>query len=211
MQGVPHPGRLPVPQAPPAGHATATAHLGRQHLPGDAGLEHKDDPGQGGAVGDAWSATLGLGCLSRQQRGDESPQFVADKRLAHGARVPCHDQVLKGALSLRFNPPASADRFEEWGTGSESSRVGILTAGAPTGPIISATGGSNCRSGATTGSPSSGEPASQQKGDHLGTVRRGQQRGAGRQLIRLAGSKLMVEAQHLARVCRRMDDHATGR
>jgi hypothetical protein len=131
MQGVPHPGRLPVPQAPPAGHATATAHLGRQHLPGDAGLEHKDDPGQGGAVGDAWSATLGLGCLSRQQRGDESPQFVADKRLAHGASVPCHDQVLKGALVLQrhFSIESREPAFVVAAPG-----VG-LAASAPAGPM----------------------------------------------------------------------------
>ena len=33
MQAVPHSGPLPVAQAPPAGHARATAHLPRQHLP----------------------------------------------------------------------------------------------------------------------------------------------------------------------------------
>ena len=43
---------LPVAQPPPAGHAAAAAHLAGQVLPGDAGLEHEEDAGQGLAVVD---------------------------------------------------------------------------------------------------------------------------------------------------------------
>ena len=39
-------------------------------------------PVKRGAVRHARSATLGLGWLGRQQRGDEGPQLVADKRFA---------------------------------------------------------------------------------------------------------------------------------
>ena len=41
---------LPVPQPPPAGHARPAPHFPRQHLPENAGLQHKQDAGQGRAV-----------------------------------------------------------------------------------------------------------------------------------------------------------------
>ena len=48
----PHPGCVPVSQSAPAGHARTTIHFLRQHLPGDAALEHEEDAGQDGAVVD---------------------------------------------------------------------------------------------------------------------------------------------------------------
>src|SRR5436190_10048671 len=56
---------LPVAQAPPAGHAAAAAHLRGQHLPGDAALEHEEDPRQSRAVGHAGPAAFRLGRLGR--------------------------------------------------------------------------------------------------------------------------------------------------
>ena len=55
-------------------------------------------PVKHGAVRHAGSTTLGLGRLGRQQRGDEGPQFVADKRFGHAPSLPCHSPVLIGAL-----------------------------------------------------------------------------------------------------------------
>ena len=199
MQGVPHPGRLPVPQAPPAGYATATAHLGRQHLPGDAGLEHKDDPGQGGAVGDAWSATLGLGCLRRQQRGDESPQFVADKRLAHGASVPCHDQVLKGALSAGLRRARLAGAVADPPGVAPIERGGVRRADGPVQSVAPRPRGAD---GAADDAPR-----------HLGPERRGHRRsggGLGAGPARARGRRLMRSPRALVVLARRVGCYPGG-
>ena len=42
----PHPGDLPIAQATPAGHPAPATHLLGEHLPLDAGAEHKQDAGQ---------------------------------------------------------------------------------------------------------------------------------------------------------------------
>jgi hypothetical protein len=73
MEPIPHPGLLPVAESAPARHAGAAAQLRRQQLPGDAGFEDEDDPGQGGAVRNPGATTLGLGRFRWQQRGDEGP------------------------------------------------------------------------------------------------------------------------------------------
>jgi hypothetical protein len=79
MQAPPDACSLPITQAPPACHATATAQHLRQLLPGNATVQDKHDPRQRGAVGDAtWSPTLGLGRFWREKWGDDLPQRVAD-------------------------------------------------------------------------------------------------------------------------------------
>ena len=61
VQGRPHPGLHPLVQAVPQRHAAA-AHLLREVLPRDAGLEHEQDAGQADPVGDARGLPpLGLG------------------------------------------------------------------------------------------------------------------------------------------------------
>lgn len=49
---------LPVPQAPPAGRAPPAAHLHREILPGNAGLEHEADAGQARMIGDTGPSAL---------------------------------------------------------------------------------------------------------------------------------------------------------
>ncbi len=88
MQCLPDAGVLPIAEPTPAGHTRATAHLLWQQLPLDARLEHKDDAGQAGAVRDTGSATLGLGWLRWQQRGDDGPEVVADKEFRHPRSLP---------------------------------------------------------------------------------------------------------------------------
>jgi hypothetical protein len=83
MQAVPDAGRGPVAQPPPAGHPAATAHLLGQVLPGDAGLQHKQDPRQRRPVRHARPASLRFGGLRREQRRDVIPQFIRDKQLRH--------------------------------------------------------------------------------------------------------------------------------
>ena len=42
---LPDPGVVPIAEAPPAGHAGAAAHLLREHLPRNAGLQDKENAG----------------------------------------------------------------------------------------------------------------------------------------------------------------------
>jgi hypothetical protein len=89
MQAPPHARSLPVAQATPAGHATAAAHLLGQHLPGNTTLQDKHNAAKRGPVGNtAWTAASVLGPLGRQQRGDDTPQFIIDQCFAHGINLP---------------------------------------------------------------------------------------------------------------------------
>jgi len=75
---LPDPGGLPVAEPSPAGHAAAAAHLQRQELPRDAGLEDEEDAGQrlaiveGLATRESEPPWLGR----RQQRLDPFPEFI---------------------------------------------------------------------------------------------------------------------------------------
>ncbi len=102
MQAPPHTGGLPVAQPAPAAHPAAAVHLGRQHLPGEARAEHEQDTGQGGAVVQPRTPTLGARRVRRQKRGDRSPEIVGKKRASHTSPTRNrHDRaVLLGALNL---------------------------------------------------------------------------------------------------------------
>ena len=63
LEPLPEARGLPVAQAPPAGHAEATAQLPGQHGPGDARAQHKDDSGQTWTIRHARSAALRLRSL----------------------------------------------------------------------------------------------------------------------------------------------------
>ena len=73
MQALPHPGRLPLAHAAPAGDPAAVAQLGWQALPGEAGLQHKDDPAEGSAVRDPRTTALRLRGSAWQERFDRFP------------------------------------------------------------------------------------------------------------------------------------------
>jgi len=94
---------LPAPQPAPAGHPGAAAHLLRQHLPGDAALQDKDDAGQAGAVVNRRAATFaGPGPVARQERLNDLPKFIGYKRTGHGAPPISNycSLLLYGALFL---------------------------------------------------------------------------------------------------------------
>ena len=84
MEAIPHAGFVPVAEPSPARHA-ADAHLGRDVLPRDAGLEYEDDAGERlaviGRLAPGVSKPPRLG--RRQQRSDNLPELVIHKRLGH--------------------------------------------------------------------------------------------------------------------------------
>src|SRR4051794_25461595 len=79
----PDAGLLPVAQSAPAGHAGAAAHLLREHLPGDAALQHEQDAGQGGAVLDRRPAALRAWRPRREERSEQGPEGVRNQGCCH--------------------------------------------------------------------------------------------------------------------------------
>jgi len=67
------------------GNTAATAHLDGEVLPGDAGLEDKEDAGQRLAVVEGFAAGVMATTTLRgwEQRLDEVPQFIRNKGLRH--------------------------------------------------------------------------------------------------------------------------------
>jgi hypothetical protein len=116
LDPVPDAGRLPVAQAIPTGHAATAAHLLRQVLPGDAGLEDEDDPGEDLAIVEEGAPAFGLGRMRWDEGLDELPEFVREEWLGHdvslssGAnaisnscghrpQIACQPEVVLGALN----------------------------------------------------------------------------------------------------------------
>ncbi len=83
MQSIPDASRLPVAQAPPAGHPTAAAQLLGQQFPGNPAAQHEHDARQCGAITHARAASFGLGRFFRQERGDHRPEIVAYQWCTH--------------------------------------------------------------------------------------------------------------------------------
>src|SRR5215217_2161097 len=79
----PDAGPLPVAQPPPATHPAAAAHLPRQHLPGDAALEHEQDAGQRRAILDRRTAALRARPMGREQGAEEGPERVGNEGCRH--------------------------------------------------------------------------------------------------------------------------------
>ncbi len=98
MKLVPDAGLLPIAETPPAGHATTAAHFLREHLPRDARAQHKDDSRERSPIVHGWTATVGFRLFGRQERLDDRPQRISQKRFSH-ASIVHQFKVLLGALS----------------------------------------------------------------------------------------------------------------
>jgi hypothetical protein len=93
----PHPGYVPLPEAPPASHPRAAAHLLGKHLPRNSCLEHEQDARKSGAIVHPRATTLEFRRLLRQEWFDYGPKFVGYEWVRHGRRILDHG-VLLGAL-----------------------------------------------------------------------------------------------------------------
>jgi hypothetical protein len=107
VQPAPDARLVPVSQPAPARHPAPTPHLGRQVLPGDARLQHEQDPRQRRPVRHPGPSALGLRRLRREQRRDPRPQRIRQQFLRHGtllhgsysASLAAYATVLLGVLS----------------------------------------------------------------------------------------------------------------
>jgi len=110
MQAIPDAFALPLPQAPPASHATAEAKFLGKVFPWDAGEDNEHDAVKGGTVIDAGTAALGRGLASRYQRFEFLPELLADQGSFHACTdisVLSKFPVLLGIMSkTRFKRPA---------------------------------------------------------------------------------------------------------
>src|SRR2546426_72555 len=131
VQPAPDARLVPVSQPAPARHPAPTPHLGRQVLPGDARLQHEQDPRQRRPVRHPGPSALGLRRLRREQRRDPRPERIRQQFLRHGtllhgsysASLAAYATVLLGVLSTSRQPLiALAPRQERRGA-SKSWRV----------------------------------------------------------------------------------------
>jgi hypothetical protein len=108
VQPAPDARLVPVSQPAPARHPAPTPHLGRQVLPGDARLQHEQDPRQRRPVRHPGPSALGLRRLRREQRRDPRPQRIRQQFLRHGtllhgsysASLAAYATVLLGVLNI---------------------------------------------------------------------------------------------------------------
>jgi len=102
MQAIPDAFALPLPQTPPAAHATAKAERLKKVFPWDAGKENEQDAVEGSTVMQPGPPTLGRGLASRHQRLEFLPEFLADQGFFHACTdisVLSKFPVLLAALS----------------------------------------------------------------------------------------------------------------
>lgn len=81
--GAPDASLIPLVQPPSAGHARTAPQLHRQQFPGNAAAQNEQDAGQCGTVIQPWTPTLRIGWFQRDQRLDDRPQGVGNKRGCH--------------------------------------------------------------------------------------------------------------------------------
>ena len=95
---------LPLLESAPAGHSAAAAQLLREHLPGDAALEHKENAGDRLAVRDARATSFG----PRGGSGGRSNSRAAHKSSSNNGFAIYHlattPPVLLDALSSFASP-----------------------------------------------------------------------------------------------------------
>lgn len=88
LQLIPDARPLPRAEATPTGHSRPAAHLLRQVLPGNAGLEHEEDSGQCLAIVDRRPAPFRARRVLGQERLNDFPQLIGKKRLGHDWMLP---------------------------------------------------------------------------------------------------------------------------
>jgi len=90
VQLVPNSSFAPFVQTVPQGHP-ATAHLLGKILPGNAGLEHKEDSGKTDPIRHARLAALGAGNMLGKQRLNDPPKLIRDQKPGHDGFL--HEQM----------------------------------------------------------------------------------------------------------------------
>jgi hypothetical protein len=88
MKLKPNAGFHPFVQASPAGHSRAAAHFLGQVFPGNACLENEEDACEAFSIVESWPAARSSTSFvggSRQQRRNQIPELVSDKKASHAS------------------------------------------------------------------------------------------------------------------------------
>jgi hypothetical protein len=103
IQRRPHPGRLPVAEPSPAGHAGIVAHLLGQPRPRDAGVEHEGNALQRLAIVERRAAALRARRSFGEQGRHQCPERVGDQMFGYPPRLPPH--IAPGRFRYALSTP----------------------------------------------------------------------------------------------------------
>jgi hypothetical protein len=92
---------LPVAQPTPAGHPRSTPEFTREHLPGNAAAEDKQNAGETRAIGDARPSAFRPMGWSGQERFDKIPQRIGKQRGGHTRSRYLADEAHVSEVLLR--------------------------------------------------------------------------------------------------------------
>jgi hypothetical protein len=80
---IPHARSLPIAQAAPTRHSRAAHEFLREHVPGNAAAEDKQNAGKTRAIGDARPSAFRPTRWTRQEQFDKIPQRIGKQRRSH--------------------------------------------------------------------------------------------------------------------------------
>ena len=109
---IPHARSLPIPQAAPTRHPRPAPEFLREHLPGNAAAEDKQNASETRAIRDARPSAFRPTRWSWQERFNKIPQRIGKQRRGHTHSRYFADQDQVSAVllrALRFQPHTTAD------------------------------------------------------------------------------------------------------
>ena len=98
---IPYARPVPIPQAPPARHPRSASEFLREHVPGNAAAENKQNARKTRAIGDARPSAFGPTRWSGQERFDNIPQRIGKQRGGHTRSHYFADEIRLGRFVTR--------------------------------------------------------------------------------------------------------------
>ena len=98
---IPYARPVPIAQAPPARHPRSASEFLREHVPGNAAAENKQNARKTRAIGDARPSAFGPTRWSGQERFDNIPQRIGKQRGGHTRSHYFADEIRLGRFVTR--------------------------------------------------------------------------------------------------------------
>jgi hypothetical protein len=98
---IPYARPVPIPQAPPARHPRSASEFLREHVPGNAAAENKQNARKTRAIGDARPSAFRPTRWSGQERFDNIPQRIGKQRGGHTRSHYFADEIRLGRFVTR--------------------------------------------------------------------------------------------------------------